>query len=56
MATTSIVPVTARPSGVVLKYGSPAVEMWNAPLCSAANPSAASGWRQSTSRARSAPY
>ena len=32
MATTSIVPVTARPSGVVLKYGTPAVEMWKAPL------------------------
>src|SRR5206468_3380384 len=36
MATTSIVPVTARPTGVVLKYGTPAVEMWNAPHCSAA--------------------
>jgi hypothetical protein len=27
MATTSIVPVTARPIGVVLKYGWPAVEI-----------------------------
>jgi hypothetical protein len=27
MAPTSIVPVTARPMGVVLKYGTPAVEM-----------------------------
>ncbi len=37
---TSIVPVTARPSGVVLKYVCPAVEIWNAPACSAASPSA----------------
>ena len=56
METTSIVPVTARPSGVVLKYGTPAVEMWNAPHCSAAMPSATSWARQSTRRAFSAPY
>ena len=56
IATTSIVPVTARPSGVVLKYVAPAVEMWNAPACSAAMPSATSAARQSTSRAASAPY
>ena len=56
MATTSIVPVTARPSGVVLKYGTPAVEMWNAPDCSAAMPSATICARQSMRRAFSAPY
>src|SRR4029453_16145460 len=38
IAATSKVPVTARPSGVVLKYGTPAVEMWNAPHCSAGDP------------------
>ena len=38
IAETSIVPVTARPIGVVLKYGTPAVEMWNAPHWSAAMP------------------
>ena len=38
IATTSIVPVTARPIGVVLKYGTPAVEMWKAPHCSTARP------------------
>ena len=42
IAATSIVPVTARPSGVVLKYVWPAVVMWNAPHCSAAKPSATS--------------
>ena len=31
MAATSIVPVTARPIGVVLKYGIPAVAIWKAP-------------------------
>ena len=31
MAATSMVPVTARPRGVVLKYSCPAVEMWKAP-------------------------
>ena len=56
IALTSIVPVTARPSGVVLKYVTPAVLMWNAPDCSAAIPSATSGARQSTSTAFSAPY
>ena len=39
IARTSSVPVTARPSGVVLKYVLPAVEMWNAPHCSATRPS-----------------
>src|SRR5204863_517508 len=43
IATTSIVPVTARPSGVVLKYVAPPVEMWNAPHWSAAVPSATVG-------------
>ena len=47
MARTSIVPVTARPIGVVLKYGTPAVEMWNAPHCSIASPSETSCARQS---------
>jgi hypothetical protein len=50
------VPVTARPIGVVLKYGTPAVEMWNAPHWSAAIPSPTSCDRQSISRAFSAPY
>ena len=54
--TTSMVPVTARPIGVVLKYGTPAVEMWNAPHCMTAMPSATSSARQSMSRACSAPY
>src|SRR5262245_49616215 len=56
IACTSIVPVTARPSGVVLKYVRPAVRMWNAPHCSAARPCRASASRQSTSTASSAPY
>jgi hypothetical protein len=56
IAITSIVPVTARPIGVVLKYGTPAVEIWKAPHCSTASPSATSWARQSTSRACSAPY
>ena len=56
IARTSSVPVTARPSGVVLKYVLPAVVMWNAPHCSATRPSCTSSARQSTSRASSAPY
>ena len=56
IAETSIVPVTARPSGVVLKYSWPAVEMWNAPHWSAAMPSATSCGRHSMRRAFSAPY
>src|SRR3954454_17971094 len=56
MARTSIVPVTARPSGVVLKYTRPADRTWNAPHASAASPSSTSSRRQSTARASSAPY
>ena len=55
MADTSIVPVTARPSGVVLKYAMPPVETWKAPDWMAAMPSWTSCVRQSTSRAFSAP-
>ena len=56
IARTSIVPVTARPSGVVLKYARPAERTWNAPQASAARPSSTSGPLQSTARAISAPY
>ena len=56
IARTSSVPVTARPSGVVLKYVLPADRMWNAPQASAASPSSTSGRLQSTERASSAPY
>src|SRR4051794_30017919 len=56
MARTSIVPVTARPSGVVLKYTRPADRTWKAPQASAASPSSTSSRRQSTLRASSAPY
>ena len=56
IARTSNVPVTARPSGVVLKYVLPAVVMWNAPHCRATRPSCTSSVRQSMSRAPSAPY
>ncbi len=56
MARTSIVPVTARPSGVVLKYARPPERMWKAPQTSAAMPSSTSAVRQSTARAISAPY
>ena len=48
--------MTARPSGVVLKYVRPPVAMWKAPHCSATRPSCTSSARQSTSRAASAPY
>ena len=56
IAATSIVPVTARPSGVVLKYVRPPELMWKAPHCKATSPSRTSSARQSTSRAASAPY
>jgi len=56
IARTSMVPVTARPSGVVLKYVLPAERMWNAPHCSATSPSSTSADLASTSRAPSAPY
>ena len=55
MARTSIVPVTARPSGVVLKYARPPERMWKAPQTSAAMPSSTRAVRQSTLRAISAP-
>jgi hypothetical protein len=55
MATTSAVPVTARPSGVVLKYVAPPVLMWKALHWMAAMPSATSWLRQSMRRAISAP-
>ncbi|SKF80965.1 Uncharacterised protein [Mycobacteroides abscessus subsp. abscessus] len=56
MARTSMVPVTARPSGVVLKYGRPPERMWKAPQASADRPSSTSDSRQSTRRDSSAPY
>src|SRR3954447_16461923 len=56
IARTSRVPVTARPSGVVLKYARPPDRMWKAPQVSAASPSSTSAARQSTSREISAPY
>ena len=55
IARTSIIPVTARPSGVVLKYARPPERMWNAPHARAARPSSTSEARQSTARAISAP-
>ena len=51
-----MVPVTARPSGVVLKYARPPERMWKAPQAIAARPSSTSSRRQSTARAISAPY
>ncbi len=51
-----MVPVTARPSGVVLKYARPPERMWKAPQAIAASPSSTSWRRQSTARAISAPY
>ncbi len=56
MARTSKVPVTARPSGVVLKYVRPPDRMWKAPHASAARPSSTSCGLMSTARAISAPY
>ncbi len=55
MARTSMVPVTARPMGVVLKYALPAERMWNAPQARADRPSSTSWARQSTRREISAP-
>ena len=56
MARTSIVPVTARPSGVVLKYCRPPERIWKAPQVRAARPSSTRAALQSTSRDSSAPY
>ena len=56
IARTSIVPVTARPSGVVLKYCFPPERIWNAPQAIAARPSSTSALLQSTRREISAPY
>ncbi len=55
MARTMAVEVTARPSGVVLKYFFPPELMWNAPHWTAAMPSRTIASRQSTSRAFVAP-
>ena len=55
IAWTSIVPVTARPSGVVLKYVFPPDETWKAPQRSATSPSWTRCGRQSTRIASSAP-
>ena len=56
IARTSNVPVTARPSGVVLKYVRPPDRMWKAPHASAARPSSTSCGLMSSTRAISAPY
>ena len=48
--------MTARPSGVVLKYARPPDRIWNAPQARAASPSSTRAARQSTSLAASAPY
>src|ERR1039457_1719968 len=56
IARTSRVPVTARPSGVVLKWARPPDLIWNDPQARAASPSSTRAARQSTSRAVSAPY
>src|SRR5437868_1580492 len=50
IARTSNVPVTARPSGVVLKYVRPPDRMWKAPHASAARPSSTSCGVMSTAR------
>ena len=55
IARTMAVVVTARPSGVVLKYLRPPVERWNAPHWSATTPSRTIASRQSTTRAPLAP-
>ncbi len=55
MARTMAVVVTARPSGVVLKYFVPPVDRWKAPHWMAIRPSRTSASRQSTSRACLAP-
>src|SRR6476659_1236107 len=56
MARTSSVPVTTRPSGVVLKYVFPPLRMWKAPHAMAERPSSTSAVLQSTRRLMSAPY
>ena len=56
IARTSSVPVTARPSGVVLKYVLPPERMWNAPHARATRPSSTRAALQSTRRDSSAPY
>ena len=55
MARTIAVAVTARPSGVVLKYLRPPVERWNAPHWIAPIPSRTIASRQSRRRAETAP-
>ena len=55
MARTMAVVVTARPSGVVLKYLRPATPRWNAPHWMAISPSRTSASRQSIRRAALAP-
>jgi hypothetical protein len=55
MARTMAVVVTARPSGVVLKYFLPPEERWKAPAWMAAIPSRTIDSRQSMSRAFTAP-
>ncbi len=55
IARTIAVAVTARPSGVVLKYFFPPEERWKAPVWMAVMPSRARASRQSTSRAATAP-
>ena len=56
IARTSSVPVTARPSGVVLKRSPAARADMERPQVSAASPSSTRAARQSTSRTISAPY
>ena len=56
IARTSRVPVTARPSGVVLKYVRPPERMWKAPQAIAARPSSTSGALAVDGRESSAPY
>jgi hypothetical protein len=56
IARTIAVVVTARPSGVVLKYALPAVRRWNAPHWIAIRPSRTSASRQSSRRAARAPW
>ena len=55
MARTMASVVTARPSGVVLKYFLPPLDRWNDPHWIAVSPSRTIASRQSTSRAATAP-
>jgi hypothetical protein len=55
MARTMAVVVTARPSGVVLKYFLPPTARWNAPHWMAVMPSRTMASRQSTRRAATQP-